>query len=78
MSVAVDTSGRIYDDFSRLLFLDAHREGSALANELPVESDQFRFRVAGLGNLKGSLGLILKVESFVMKISIVVCFTSHL
>ena len=79
MSVAVDTSGRIYDDFSRLLFLDTHREGPALANELPVESDQFRFlRAAGLGNLKGSLGLILKAESFVMRISIVVCFTSHL
>jgi hypothetical protein len=33
MRVAVDTSGRIYDDFSRLLFLHAHREASALANE---------------------------------------------
>ena len=26
MSVAVDTSGRIYDDFSHLLFLHDHRE----------------------------------------------------
>jgi hypothetical protein len=26
MTVAVDTSGRIYDDFLRLLFLHAHRE----------------------------------------------------
>jgi hypothetical protein len=26
MSVAVDTAGRIYEDFSRLLFLHAHRE----------------------------------------------------
>ena len=43
MPVAVDTGGRIYDDFSRLLFLHAHREASALANELPEESDQFRF-----------------------------------
>ncbi len=25
MSVAVDTTGRIYEDFSRLLFLNAHR-----------------------------------------------------
>ena len=43
MPVAVDTGGHIYDDFSRLLFLHAHREASALANELPEESDQFRF-----------------------------------
>ena len=43
MSVTVDTSGHIYDDFSRLLFLHAHREASALANELQEESDQFRF-----------------------------------
>ena len=41
--VAVDTSGRIYDDGSSLLFLHPHREASALANELPEESDQFRF-----------------------------------
>ena len=39
MSVTVDNSGRIYDDFSRLLFLHAHREASALTNELPEESD---------------------------------------
>jgi hypothetical protein len=32
--VAVDTSGRIYDDFSRLLFFHTHREASDLANEL--------------------------------------------
>jgi hypothetical protein len=35
MPVEVDTSGRIYEDFSRLLFLHTHRETSALANELP-------------------------------------------
>ena len=35
MSVTVDTSGRIYDDFSRLLFFHAHREPSDLINELP-------------------------------------------
>ncbi len=34
MSVAVDTSVRIYDDFLRLLFLHAHREASALANDI--------------------------------------------
>jgi hypothetical protein len=30
MPVAVDTSGRVYDDFSRLLFLHARRETSTL------------------------------------------------
>ncbi len=33
----------MYDDFSRLLFLHANREASALANEIPEESGQFRF-----------------------------------
>jgi predicted metal-dependent peptidase len=33
--VAVDTSGRLYDDFLRLLFSHAHREACALAGELP-------------------------------------------
>ncbi len=41
MTVAVDTSDRVYDDFSRLLFLHAHREASALTNEIPEESEQF-------------------------------------
>jgi hypothetical protein len=68
--VAVDTSGHIYDDFLRLLFLHAHREGSALANEIPEESGQFRFlRVACLTNIKGSVGLILAKTS-AMRISI--------
>jgi hypothetical protein len=75
--VAVDTSGRIYDDFSRLLFLHAHREASALANELPEESDQIRFlRTACLANLKGSLGLILAKAS-VMRISIPIDLSSR-
>jgi hypothetical protein len=60
MPVAVDTAGRIYDDFSRLLFLYGHREASALANELPEESEQFRFlRATCFANIKGSVGLIL-------------------
>ena len=60
----------IYDDFSRLLLLHAHREASALANELPEESDQFLFlRATSLTNLKGSVGLILTKPS-VMRISI--------
>ncbi len=72
MPVAVDTSGRIYDDFSRLLFLHAHRETSDLANanEIPEESDQFRFlRTACYVNIKGSIGLILTKASD-MEISI--------
>ena len=47
-----------------------HREVSALVNELPEKSDQFRFlRTACLVNLKGSVGLILTKVS-VMRISI--------
>ena len=70
MSVVLDTGGRIYDDFSRLLFLHTHREGSGLGHELPEESDQFRFlRTACLPNIKGSVGLILAKVSD-MRISI--------
>jgi hypothetical protein len=70
MPVAVDTSSRTYDDFSRLLFLHAHREASALANELQEESEQFRFlRAACYDNIKGGVGLILTKAS-VMWISI--------
>ncbi len=43
MPVAVDTTDRIYEDFSRLLFLHAHSEVSALANELPEESENLDF-----------------------------------
>ena len=71
MPVAVDTSGRVYDDFSHLLFLHVHREASALANEIPEESEQFRFlRAACYANIKGSVGLILAKAS-VMRPSLV-------
>ena len=43
MTVAVDTSDRIYDDFPRLLFLNDHREASALTNDIPEESVTFVF-----------------------------------
>ena len=43
LPVAVDTTGRVYDDFICLLFLYAHRETSTLTNEIPEESGQFRF-----------------------------------
>ena len=70
MPVADDTSDRAYDDFNRLLFLHVHREASVLANELPEESDQFRFlHTTSLPNLKGSVGLILSKTSD-MRISI--------
>ena len=59
MPVVVDTTDRIYEDFSRVLFLHADREASALANEIPEESEQFRFlRAACFANIKGSVGLI--------------------
>jgi hypothetical protein len=66
---AVDTTGRLYDEFIRLLFLHAHRESSALPNELPEESDQFRFlRASCFANLKGAVGLIMAKAS-AMRIS---------
>ena len=68
--LAVDTTGRMYDEFIRLLFLHVHREASDLANELPEESDQFRFLHAScFANLKGVVGLIMTKAS-VMRISI--------
>ena len=45
MPVVVDTSGRIYDDFLRLIFLHAHRETSVLNNDIPEESVTFVFFV---------------------------------
>ena len=60
LPVAVSTSGRVYEDFTRLLFLDSYREASILTGGLPEESDQFRFwRDLRLANPKGSVGLIL-------------------
>ena len=44
--------------------MDAHRDSSASAGELPEESAQFRFiRDACLSNLKGSIGLMLAKAS---------------
>jgi hypothetical protein len=70
LPAAVDTTGRLYDDFSRLLFLHTHREDSTLSNEIPEESGQFRFLRATCDvNIKGSVGLILAKVS-AMRISI--------
>ena len=60
----------LYDEFIRFLFLYAHRQTSVLDNELPEESDQFRFlRSSCFANLKGVVGLIMSKESD-MRISI--------
>ena len=67
MPVAANTSGRINEEFLRLLFLHAHRDASALSGELPEESAQFCFiRTSCLVNLKGSIGLVF-VKSSVMR-----------
>jgi hypothetical protein len=64
MPLVVDTTGRMYDEFIRFLFLHVHREASALANELPQESDHFRFlHVSCFANLKGAVGLIMAKAS---------------
>ena len=77
LSLAVDTAGRLYDDFIRFLFLHAHREASALASELPEESDQCRFlHNACLANLKSSVGLIMAKASD-MRISIPIDLSSR-
>ncbi len=58
------------DDFIHLLFFHTHRESSSLGNELPEESDNFRFlRDVCFANLKGGVGLIM-TKSSVMRISI--------
>ncbi len=70
ISLPVDTSDHIYDDFLRLLFLHVHREVSALPNDIPEESRHFCFlHTACLSNIKGSVGLILAKAS-TMRISI--------
>ena len=59
----MSTSGRVYDDFVRLLFLYEHREARILAGELPEESEKFRFlRATRLANLKGSVGLLQQIK----------------
>ena len=68
--LAVDTTGRMYDEFLRLLFLHSHRESSVLDNELPEESDKFRFlHTSCFSHLKGVVGLIM-VKTSTMRISI--------
>ncbi len=76
LSCPEDTSGRPYDEFSRLLFLHDQREASSLSNDLPEKSDQFQFlHSVCLSNLKGSVGLILTKVS-VMRIFLPVDLSS--
>ena len=66
----MDTTGHLYDDFIRVLFLDTHREVSTFTNEFPEESDQFHFlRVSCFTNLKRVVGLIM-AKSSTIQISI--------
>ncbi len=68
LPIVVSTSGHVYEDFARLLFLHVYREASILSGELPEESEQFRFlRASHLANLKDSVCLILAN----------VCYYSH-
>jgi hypothetical protein len=70
MPVAASTSGRINEEFLRLMFLHDHLDVSVLVGELSEESTQFRFIRAGcLTNLKGSIGLMLDKDS-VMRVTI--------
>ena len=55
LPVTVNTSGHVYEDFTRMLFFHVHREVSILTGELPEESVSHR----KLDNLKGPVGLIL-------------------
>ncbi len=62
--VVVDTTGHLYDEFIRPLFLYPHREVSTLTNDLPEESDQFRFlRASCFAILNGDVGLIMTKTS---------------
>ncbi len=64
--LAVDTTGRLYDEFILLLFLHAHWEASALATEFQEESDQFCFlRASCFTKLKGDVGLIMTKPSVI-------------
>jgi hypothetical protein len=64
LPVSVSTSGRVYDDFTRLFILHVYLEASIISGELPEESEQFRFlQDTRLAILKGSVGLLLAQDS---------------
>jgi hypothetical protein len=39
LTITVSTSGHVYEDFPRLIFIHTHREVSILTGELPEESE---------------------------------------
>ena len=71
LPLPVDTSVHLYHDFIHLFScLLTVSEASVLDNELPEESDQFRFlRIACFANLKDVVRLII-VKKTVIRISI--------
>ena len=74
---SVDSTGLLYDEFIRLLFLYDHRETSTLTNELSEESDQFRFlRSSCFANLMGAVGLIMAKTS-AMRVTIALDLSSR-
>ncbi len=63
LPMTVDTTGGLYDDFSRLIFLHSHHEASVLDNELSEESERFRFtRVSCFVNLKGAMCAVMVIR----------------
>ena len=65
LPIDVSSSGHVYEDFTRLLFLNVYREASILTGELE-ESDHFGFlRSSRLDNLNGSVVLILTKTSVI-------------
>ncbi len=65
LPIDVSSSGHVYEDFTRLLFLNVYREASILTGELE-ESDHFGFlRSSLLDNLNGSVVLILTKTSVI-------------
>ena len=68
MSVTVNTSGHVYDNFVRLIFLHVSRETGALSGELTenLTSQEVHFlHTVSLTNLKDSVGLILTKVSVI-------------
>ena len=66
MSVSVNTSGHVYDNFVRLIFLYVSRESGVLSGELKenLNSHEVHFlHTVSLTNLKDSVGLILTKTS---------------
>jgi hypothetical protein len=59
LTVTVRTLGHVYEDFTRMFFLNTYREASLLAAELPEESKSLTVSLLPTftTNLKGSVGI---------------------